>query len=145
MTESITFEATQAGYAIQMIVERQSQDLLIQLIGGDVPHYGVVTTIDRFKQIQTTALPSRPGHHHQEGVLTQRVATLIAPVIQRNAVIVCGVHVNSITTVQMAAASEMTKQLAEQLRDWLIAHPVKKPVETYAVGQQTSGTTRSHT
>ncbi|MCI1986411.1 MAG: hypothetical protein LKJ69_09470 [Lactobacillus sp.] len=116
------FTATQAGYSLQLVVTRQSQDLLIQLLGGDVPHYGVVTMVGQ-DGITTHALPSRPGHVHQEGVLTERVAAVLQPVLPGNAIITGGMHVNKITPAQMAAASAMTQQLAEAVRDWLTAQP----------------------
>lgn len=126
------FTATQAGITMQARVTRQSQDVLIQLIGGDIPHYGVVTTVDRVGQVTTTALPSRPGHVHQEGVLTKRLAATLAGHLQGNAVIVAGMHVNAITPVQMCAASTLTQRLGAQVAAWLDAHPVAAPHATFA-------------
>lgn len=126
------FTVTQAGYTMQAIVERQNQDVLIQLVGGDVPHFGVVTTVDKTGQTTSQALPSRPGHVHQEAVLTKRLASVIAPVLQSNAFIVAGMHVNAITPAQLAAAGPITQALGEQVRDWLAAHPVARPTEIFA-------------
>ncbi len=137
MTNQVTFEETQAGYSIQARVKREAKDLLIEIVGGDVPHYGVVTTIQPDGNTQTVSLPSRPGHVHQEGVLTRQIARLIQPVLTGNAVIVSGMHVNAITPEQMRAAGPMTANLGRQIRDWLVANPPSDQKVTYAPGSAT--------
>ncbi|KRM88127.1 hypothetical protein FD19_GL000416 [Lacticaseibacillus thailandensis DSM 22698 = JCM 13996] len=121
-------------YTMFAVVERQSQDLLIQLVGGDVLHYGVVTAVSQTQAPQDINMPSRPGHVHQERVLTHALASVIRPVLQSNAFIVSGMHVNSITPAQMKVATKMARTLGEEVRDWIVAHPVAKPVETFAPG-----------
>lgn len=129
---TVTFDVTAAGFKLTAVIERQNQDLLIQLIGGDVPHYGVVTTVSPTTTPQTIALPSRPGHHHEEGYLTKRLAKVIQPVLQNNAFIVSGVHVNKISQTQMKAMAGMVQDLAEQIIIWLKAHPADKVVEEFS-------------
>ncbi|HBF73919.1 MAG TPA: hypothetical protein DDW71_01475, partial [Lactobacillus sp.] len=96
------------------------------------PHYGVVTIVSPHQTTRTIALPSRPGHHHQEGVLTERIAKIIAPVLQNNAFIIGGLHVNRITPQQMAATANMAQQLGEQIRDYLSSHPRTKIIEEFS-------------
>lgn len=126
-----TFTRQQAGVTMTLHVEQQGQDILVTLVGGDVPHFGVVTTVGQ-DGVFTHALPSRPGHVHQEGALTQRLAKQIAPVLAGNAIITAGMHVNEITKVQMQAAFALTKALGDDLRHWLQAHPVAAVVEKFA-------------
>lgn len=135
MTENAEFAVTQAGYTITARVTRESRDLLIEIIGGDVPHYGVVTTVQANGDEQTIALPSRPGHHHEEGALTRSIAKIIKPVLENNAIIVSGMHVNAITPVQMRAAGKMTRQLGEQIRAWITVHPTAEITERFAPGK----------
>lgn len=92
-----TFKVNQAGFEMCAKLSRENQDVLLEITGGDVPHYGVVTIVSPHQLTQTVALPSRPGHHHQEGVLTERIAKIIAPVLQSNAFIIGGLHINNIT------------------------------------------------
>ncbi len=125
------FTETQAGYAMRVRLTRQSQDVLLELTGGDVPHFGVVTTVGQ-DGVHTHALPSRPGHVHQEGVLTEQLAQAIASVLSGNAIIVAGMHVNTITPAQMTAAVEMTARFGRQVHDWLLAHPVTPVPEFFA-------------
>lgn len=125
------FTASQAGVTMTARLHRENTDVLIELIGGDVPHYGVVTTVSG-AGTQTVAMPSRPGHHHQEGVLTEAVAELIAPVLAGNAVIVGGLHVNRITAPQMHATFALARQLGGQLRDYLASHPREAIPEIFA-------------
>jgi hypothetical protein len=127
----VTFTEQAAGYEMQLTLTRQSQDVLLTLTGGDVSHYGVVTAVGS-DGLHTIALPSRPGHVHQEGVLTEAIARILQPVLQGNAIITGGMHVNKISSVQMHAAFAMTKGLGQQAHDWLVAHPVAKISETFA-------------
>ncbi|MCI1893788.1 MAG: hypothetical protein LKJ29_06605 [Lactobacillus sp.] len=127
-----TFTVTRSGYTMQAKLRRENQDVLIELTGGDVPHYGVVTAVSLHQPLQTIALPSRPGHHHQEGVLTERVATVIAPVLQSNAFIVGGLHVNRISKQQLAVAGAMAQALGEQIRDYLATHPRTRIEEEFS-------------
>lgn len=134
MSDEVQFSVTQENYTITAHVQRQTRDLLIEIIGGDVPHYGVVTTVQPDGSEQTIALPSRPGHHHQEGVLTRSVAKIVKPVLEGNAIIVSGMHINNITPAQMRAAGKMTRALGEQIRDWIVAHPTPVVHEQFAKG-----------
>lgn len=129
---TVHFEVTDAGFTLKAIVDRQNQDLLIQLIGGDVPHYGVVTVVGPETAAQTIAMPSRPGHHHEEGYLTKRLASYLQPVLQSNAFIVSGVHINRISNEQMKAMAGLVQALAEQIIAWLKTHPAEKVVEEFS-------------
>lgn len=129
---SKAFEASRAGVQLQAIVERQNQDVLVQLIGGDVAHYGVVTTVSPTTEPQTVALPSRPGHYHQEGVLTELMAKRLKPILQSNAIIVSGVHVNYITSEQLHVMSPLVIELTEKVGQWLTTHPRGKVVEHFS-------------
>lgn len=127
----VVFTEQAAGYEMQLTLTRQSQDVLLTLTGGDVSHYGVVTAVGS-DGLHTIALPSRPGHVHQEGVLTETIAKILQPVLQGNAIITGGMHVNNISSVQMHAAFAMTKALGQQAHDWLKANPVATISETFA-------------
>lgn len=126
------FKVAQAGFEMSAKLSRENQDVLLEITGGDVPHYGVVTIVSPYQTTRTIALPSRPGHHHQEGVLTERIAKIIAPVLQNNAFIIGGLHVNRITPQQMAATANMAQQLGEQIRDYLSSHPRTKIIEEFS-------------
>lgn len=136
--ERVTFEEARTGYRIRAVVERQTRDLLIQIIGGDVPHFGVVTAIQPSGKPQTISLPSRPGHVHQEKVLTFAMAHAIQPVLEGNAMIVSGMHVNDITPEQMKAAVPMVQTLGRQVAAWIKANPTIKPDVTFAPGHHDS-------
>ncbi|SON66746.1 conserved protein of unknown function [Latilactobacillus sakei] len=130
--QTVQFAVTETDYTMHLKLERQTSDLLIQIIGGDVPHYGVITTVDKTGKALTTALPSRPGHVHQEKVLIDQVLKTVKPLIMNNAVLVSGMHVNEITPAQMRAAMPMAHELGVALAKWLKAHPDQTQVVTYA-------------
>ena len=130
--QTVKLAITENGYTMYAKLERQTTDLLIQIIGGDVPHYGVITTVDKTGQVKTTALPSRPGSIHREQVLIDQVLAFIKPLIVNNAVLVSGMHVNQITHGQIQAAFPMAHALGEGLAQWLLANPGSQPDIRYA-------------
>lgn len=127
-----TFAVKQAELEMVAELHRASQDITILLTGGDVPHYGVATVVSVNQVLQSYRFASRPGHHHEEYVLTERLGKIIQPALQGNGVIIAGVHVNDITSEQMQATFKMTDKLGQQIKKWLLAHPIAKPHETFA-------------
>lgn len=127
-----TFKVSETGFEMTAKLSRENQDVLLEIIGGDVPHYGVTTIISPHQPMETIALPSRPGHHHQEGVLTERIAKIITPALQNNAFLVGGLHVNRITRQQLTATGDMAQQLGEQIRDYLLANPRTKIIAEFS-------------
>lgn len=128
----IIFSEKQSDYQITAKLEREGQDILIQLVGGDVPHFGVVTGVNENNLLYDIQMPSRKGHVHQETVLTHEMIKIIQPVIQGNVFIVSGVHVNNISKIQMQAAFEMVGNLAQKVKEWIIDNPGKQQVEYFA-------------
>ncbi|MFD1465023.1 amino acid decarboxylase [Lapidilactobacillus mulanensis] len=128
------FIANAAGYQITAELNRASQDVAIFLTGGDVPHYGVTTVLTATQAPESYRFASRPGHHHEEYVLTERLGKLIQPALQGNCTIIGGVHVNNISREQMKAAYTMVNQLGAEIKQWLLENPVDKPVEMFAQG-----------
>ncbi|HJE15570.1 MAG TPA: amino acid decarboxylase, partial [Lapidilactobacillus dextrinicus] len=94
VNEIKNFAVKQAGLEIVAELHRASQDITILLTGGDVPHYGVATMVSANQVPQSYRFASRPGHHHEEYVLTERLGKIIQPALQGNGVIIAGVHVN---------------------------------------------------
>ena len=132
VNEIKTFAVKQAGFEMVAELHRASQDITILLTGGDVPHYGVTTVVSANQVLQSYRFASRPGHHHEEYVLTEHLGKIIQPALQGNGIIIAGVHVNDITSEQMKATFKMTDELGQQIKKWLLAHPVAKPHETFA-------------
>lgn len=132
VNEIKTFAVKQAEFEMVVELHRASQDITILLTGGDVPHYGVATVVSANQVLQSHRFASRPGHHHEEYVLTERLGKIIQPALQGNGVIIAGVHVNDITSEQMRATFKMTDELGQQIKKWLLAHPIAKPHETFA-------------
>lgn len=134
MEDMMEFREVECGVQVRAAIERQGADVLVQLVGGDVPHYGVVVTVDRAGEARGIALPSRPGHVHQESAIAEPLArrlhaALLAP---GNVMVVSGVHVNAITPEQMRAVFRMCERLGERMADWLERHPVDAPEEVFA-------------
>ncbi|WP_093960861.1 prenylated flavin chaperone LpdD [Bifidobacterium vansinderenii] len=148
------FQEAECGVRVRAVIERQGADVLVQLVGGDVPHYGVVVTVDRAGEVRGIALPSRPGHVHQETAIAEPLARRLhaalltaganekrkegaegaddSPLAAGNVMVVSGVHVNAITPEQMRAVFRMCERLGTRAADWLERHPIGAPEEVFA-------------
>lgn len=113
------FEVTKAGYPIQAEVTIIGKDLLIALTGGDTPHIGTITWMDKDASSDTTRFPSHHGRFHKDDVLSEVLLKQIKPVLPGTCVITAGVHVNGITKEQINASFEMTEELGKDMAAWL--------------------------
>ncbi|WP_125980731.1 prenylated flavin chaperone LpdD [Loigolactobacillus iwatensis] len=126
------FTVKQTAYEMQLDLKRENQDLLLILTGGDVPHFGVVTTLTKTTTPATVRFPSHAGRLHKENVLTERLANKLQSQLTGTCTIIGGVHVNQITQAQIDASFTMVDTLANQALNWLNLHPAKQVAISYA-------------
>lgn len=113
------FKVNKAGYSIQAEITIIGKDLLIALTGGDTPHIGTITWLDKDASSDTTRFPSHHGRFHKDDVLSEVLLKQINPVLPGTCVITAGVHVNGITKEQINASFEMTEELGKDMAAWL--------------------------
>ena len=113
------FSITQENYTMIANVEAIGKDLLIKIIGGDTPHIGTVTTLTRTTDLETVRYPSHDGRLHKDDVLAIRIGKIIQSDLPGSCTITAGVHVNHISKKQIMVSAMMSKNLGEQIKNWL--------------------------
>lgn len=126
----MNFTVQDAGIQMQTEVKAINADLLITLTGGDTPHIGTITCFDQATgKLTTTQFASHDGRKHKDQVLAEEILKIIQSELPGNCVVTSGIHVDGITKAQIQATFPMAKALGEQIKSWLLDHPldVKQP------------------
>lgn len=114
-----TFSVTAENLTIEANVSVIGKDLFIALTGGDTPHIGAVTTVEKNSPSEKVRFHSHHGRFHKDDVLSEEVLKEIKPLLPGNCVITAGVHVNGITPAQINASFEIAASLGKEIFQWL--------------------------
>lgn len=103
-------------------------DLVIQLTGGDRPHIGAVALAQLCpslrnpkEQSTTTSLITCFGH--KEDKIAKTMAEEIAKKSQKNTVVICGIHLDQITSEEIQDVLIGAEALEEEMLEWLSTKP----------------------
>lgn len=86
------------------------KDLCIVITGGDRPHLGAVTAGSCYEAMQSITFD-----RHKEKVVVQLMAGILREAYTGNFVICCGIHLDSITQVEIKDSLELCKEAAQEL------------------------------
>jgi len=125
------FSITQENYTMKANVEIIGKDLLIKVTGGDTPHIGTITMLTKTTDLETIRYPSHDGRMHKDDVLATRIGKIIQLNLPGSCTITAGVHVNHISKKQIMASAMMSKNLGEQIKDWLEKTDFNSPEPVY--------------
>ena len=125
------FSITQENYTMVANVEVIGKDLLIKITGGDTPHIGTVTMLTRTTDLETVRYPSHDGRLHKDDVLAIRIGKIIQSDLPGSCTITAGVHVNHISKKQIMVSAMMSKNLGEQIKNWLEKTEFNDPEPVY--------------
>lgn len=128
-----SFSVTQEEYTIYANCQLINQDLLVILIGGDVPHIGGIVSWDsKTKKQKAIQFASHDGRIHKDILLAERFAEEIEWQLTGNLCVTAGVHIDGITKAQIEASLPMTLKLGKEVLDWVQMNTqnVQKPLYT---------------
>ncbi|APX73261.1 amino acid decarboxylase [Companilactobacillus allii] len=125
------FNITKENYTMTANVSTIGKDILIEVIGGDNPHIGTVTTLTSDTDMQTIRFPSHDGRLHKDDVLAKRIGTIIQSKLPGSCTISSGVHVNHISQKQIMVSSSMANDLGKQILSWLDSYDFDMPDPIY--------------
>ena len=118
--EKKTFSCGSSPYKVRAEVKLVGSDLLVILHGGSKPHIGSVAvahprlSLKDKKQVSSTAsLYNFLGH--KDGVVAQKVSETLSAVLNRNVVVVAGIHVDRITQKGIEKILENCDKLADKI------------------------------
>ena len=100
--EKGTFSCGSLPYKVRAEVRLVGSDLLVVLHGGSKPHIGSVAVAhprpslkDKKQVSSTSSIYNFLGH--KEGVVAQKVSETLSAALNRNVVVVAGIHIDRIT------------------------------------------------
>lgn len=101
------------------------EDLCVIISGGDNPHIGCVTLSvprtslsDKNRISATTSVLNLIGHKDDEAA--KYVSQTLSSRLSKNVVVTCGIHVDNITTEEIAVVMDLLKELTNTLIEKLI-------------------------
>lgn len=110
------FTVKQAGYEISVEAEQMNCDLIVNLVGGDVPHLGGIVSWDfKTRKQSEIKFASHDGRTHKDIFLAERFAKDIEDQLPGNLCVTAGIHIDGITEEQIDASFPMTDQLGLEL------------------------------
>lgn len=86
------------------------QDLLVIVQGGDTPHIGSLSGINKKEDLKTLSF-----HEHKEYILTEMICNKYKNKINGNLVVCGGIHLDNITKDEIKLVVDMVDKLTEEL------------------------------
>lgn len=97
----MTFSVGSSPYKVEAEVRLIGSDLLVVLYGGNKPHIGSIAVALPRPSLKEKKLMSSTSSvynflGHKDYVVTQRVSELLSSKLNRNVVVVAGIHIDKI-------------------------------------------------
>ncbi len=115
-----TFSCGSPPYKVEAQVTLIGSDLLVALYGGSKPHIGSVAVAlprpslkDNKQMSSTSSVYNFLGH--KDYVIAQRVAELLSSRLNKNVVVVAGIHIDGISKKGIAKVIENCDKLAQKI------------------------------
>ena len=115
-----TFSCGSPPYKVEAQVTLIGSDLLVVLYGGSKPHIGSVAVAlprpslrDKKQMSSTSSVYNFLGH--KDYVIAQRVAELLSSRLNKNVVVVAGIHIDRISKKGIAKVIENCDKLAQKI------------------------------
>jgi hypothetical protein len=115
-----TFSCGSPPYKVEAQVTLIGSDLLVALYGGSKPHIGSVVVAlprpslkDKKQMSSTSSVYNFLGH--KDYVIAQRVAELLSSRLNKNVVVVAGIHIDRISKKGIAKVIENCDKLSQKI------------------------------
>lgn len=115
-----TFSCGSPPYKVEAQVTLIGSDLLVSLYGGSKPHIGSVAVAlprpslkDKKQMSSTSSVYNFLGH--KDYVIAQRVAELLSSRLNKNVVVVAGIHIDGISKKGIAKVIENCDKIAQEI------------------------------
>lgn len=115
------FTVKDKGYSIVADTTLMNKDLVVNLIGGDLPHLGGIVSYDKQTgKVSETYFASHDGRKHKDILLAARFVKKTYDKVPGNLCVTAGVHIDGITAEQINESFPMTDKLAQQVIEWVV-------------------------
>lgn len=115
-----TFSHGSSPYKVEAHVTLIGSDLLVALYGGSKPHIGSVAVAlprpslrDKKQMSSTSSVYNFLGH--KDYIIAQRVAELLSSRLNKNVVVVAGIHIDKITQRGIEKIKENCDKLTQKI------------------------------
>ena len=115
-----TFSCGSLPYKVKAEIRLVGSDLLVVLHGGSKPHIGSVAVAhprpslkDKKRVSSTSSLYNFLGH--KDGAVAQKVSETLSATLNRNVVVVAGIHIDRITQRGIEKILENCDKLADKI------------------------------
>ena len=98
------------GKKVWTVITRTDEGINITVAGGDKPHIGAISIVDKAGQVSTTVFPS-----HKEAVISEKWAKAFYERYQEPVVVSAGIHFDGITKDNIAKVVDECDLLLEKL------------------------------
>ena len=112
------------GQTVQITGDKLGEDYLVTVTGGHKPHIGSVSTalpVDRLNQVGQTVTVSTfvyPGH--KDNHIGNRFAEVIAKRLGQKVVVICGVHFDDVSSLEIEKILESFDNLLAIFMDMVL-------------------------
>jgi hypothetical protein len=96
---------------LKLIAIYMGEDLCVIITGGDRPHLGAVTVGSKHVEEHTFCFP-----HHKEDHVTKLVYSLITEPFDKNVLVCCGIHVDSISKPEIDTVISLCREMIVELK-----------------------------
>ena len=116
----MTFSCGSSPYKIEAEVRLVGLDLMVILYGGSEPHIGSIAVAlprpslkNEKKMSSTSSVYNFLGH--KDGVVAQKLSETLSAGLNKNVVVVAGIHIDKITERGIAKVLENCDKLAHKI------------------------------
>ena len=116
----MTFSCGSSPYKIEAEVRLVGSDLLVILYGGSKPHIGSIAVALPRPSLKNKKLMSSTASvynflGHKDGVVAQKLSGKLSAGLNKNVVVVAGIHIDKITKKGIAKVLENCDKLAHKI------------------------------
>ena len=112
------------GQAVQITGKKLGEDYLVTISGGHKPHIGSVSTAlpcDRLDQVgQTTTVSTYVYPGHKDDHIGNRFAQALSKSLGQKVVVVCGVHFDDVSSLEIEMILEGFDNLLSIFKDMIL-------------------------
>ena len=119
LNEVVTQIKSEGRISIQFTVVAMGQDLCIAVSGGDRPHLGALALAQCRPSLADPAQVSASVSvltllGHKEDQLASVLANQISKLLGTNVAVLCGIHIDDISSADFATVQRMTEQWCQE-------------------------------
>jgi len=123
--EKLTFSYGSSPYRVEAEIKLVGSDILVVLYGGNKPHIGSIAVAhprpslkNRKKLSSTSSVYNLLGH--KDGAVAQKLSEKLSKELNKNVVVVAGIHIDRITQEGIVKVLENCDKLGQKIYNGIV-------------------------